>query len=53
MRSVCAKGMHQKRSRARLKRLSWHVGGQGRNRTGDLSLFRRTLLPTELPGLCR
>ena len=25
--------------------------GQGRNRTGDLSLFRRTLLPTELPGL--
>jgi hypothetical protein len=26
--------------------------GQGRNRTGDLSLFRRTLLPTELPGLC-
>ena len=26
-------------------------GGQGRNRTGDLSLFRRTLLPTELPGL--
>ena len=25
-------------------------GGQGRGRTGDLSLFRRTLLPTELPG---
>ena len=27
-------------------------GGQGRVRTGDLSLFRRTLLPTELPGQC-
>src|SRR5918997_2390040 len=26
------------------------VGGQGRGRTGDLSLFRRTLLPAELPG---
>ena len=25
-------------------------GGQGRVRTGDLSLFRRTLLPAELPG---
>src|SRR5829696_10508520 len=24
--------------------------GQGRGRTGDLSLFRRTLLPAELPG---
>ena len=31
--------------------LSLSKGGQGRNRTGDLSLFRRTLLPTELPGL--
>src|SRR6478609_2018000 len=28
-------------------------GGQGRGRTGDLSLFRRTLLPAELPGLAR
>ena len=26
------------------------VGGQGRDRTGDLPLFRRTLIPTELPG---
>jgi hypothetical protein len=26
------------------------TGGQGRDRTGDLSLFRRTLVPTELPG---
>src|SRR6476646_4057903 len=25
-------------------------GGQGRDRTGDLPLFRRTLVPTELPG---
>ena len=25
-------------------------GGQGRGRTGDLPLFRRTLVPTELPG---
>ena len=24
--------------------------GQGRDRTGDLPLFRRTLIPTELPG---
>ena len=27
------------------------LGGQGRDRTGDLPLFRRTLVPTELPGL--
>lgn len=26
------------------------AGGQGRDRTGDLPLFRRTLVPTELPG---
>ena len=26
------------------------VGGQGRDRTADLPLFRRTLIPTELPG---
>ena len=25
-------------------------GGQGRDRTGDLPLFRRSLVPTELPG---
>src|SRR5262245_21130003 len=25
--------------------------GQGRGRTADLPLFRRTLVPTELPGL--
>jgi Phage integrase family len=27
-----------------------NLGGQGRDRTGDLPLFRRTLIPTELPG---
>jgi hypothetical protein len=27
------------------------VGGQGRGRTADLPLFRRTLVPTELPDL--
>ena len=26
-------------------------GGQGRGRTADLPLFRRTLIPTELPDL--
>src|SRR5215471_16656672 len=26
-------------------------GGQGRGRTADLPLFRRTLVPTELPDL--
>jgi integrase len=26
-------------------------GGQGRDRTADLPLFRRTLVPTELPAL--
>ncbi len=26
------------------------VGGQSRDRTDDLPLFRRTLVPTELPG---
>ena len=31
--------------------MSWGFGGgQGRGRTGDLPLFRRTLVPTELPG---
>ncbi|MEY4323570.1 MAG: hypothetical protein RL410_1351, partial [Actinomycetota bacterium] len=25
-------------------------GGQGQDRTVDLPLFRRTLVPTELPG---
>lgn len=38
----------------RIKRensLTWETnGGQGRDRTGDLPLFRRTLVPTELPG---
>ena len=30
------------------------AGGQGRGRTGDLPLFRRTLVPTELPDrACR
>src|SRR5690606_36170133 len=28
-------------------------GGQGRGRTADLPLFRRTLVPTELPDLGR
>ena len=28
-------------------------GGRDRDRTGDLSLFRRTLVPTELPGHLR
>ena len=28
----------------------WCLGGQGRGRTADLSLFRRALVPTELPG---
>lgn len=27
-----------------------HRGGQGRDRTADLPLFRRSLIPTELPG---
>src|SRR5438093_2731936 len=27
------------------------TGGQGRGRTADLPLFRRTLIPTELPDL--
>lgn len=30
--------------------IRWFYGGQGRDRTGDLPLFRRTLVPTELPG---
>src|SRR5690349_15423298 len=29
------------------------AGGQGRGRTADLPLFRRTLVPTELPGRAR
>jgi DNA-directed RNA polymerase specialized sigma24 family protein len=30
-----------------------HEGGQGQDRTVDLPLFRRTLVPTELPDLAR
>src|SRR5687767_5125909 len=29
------------------------LGGQGRGRTADLPLFRRTLVPTELPARAR
>ena len=32
--------------------LRQRVGGQGRGRTADLPLFRRTLVPTELPAPC-
>ena len=35
-------------SRDRSRALS--VCGQGRDRTADLPLFRRSLIPTELPG---
>jgi integrase len=28
----------------------WICGGQGRDRTVDLPIFSRTLVPTELPG---
>src|ERR1700729_2294543 len=31
------------------RRSKKHSGGQGRGRTADLPLFRRTLVPTELP----
>jgi hypothetical protein len=31
--------------------LAIRSGGQGRGRTADLPLFRRTLVPTELPDL--
>ena len=34
----------------RLELVDKNYGGQGRDRTGDLPLFRRTLVPTELPG---
>ena len=30
-----------------------HAGGQGRDRTVDLTIFSRALVPTELPGLRR
>src|SRR5688572_30248098 len=33
--------------------LGWCVCGQGRGRTADLSLFRRALVPTELPAPIR
>ena len=47
-------GDHQNRSEqdagSRWPLNSTNSGGQGRDRTGDLPLFRRTLIPTELPG---
>jgi hypothetical protein len=33
--------------------IAGHNSGQGRDRTADLPLFRRTLIPTELPDLDR
>ncbi len=33
-------------------RAAWRCG-QGRDRTVDLSLFKRALVPTELPGLSK
>src|SRR3954468_3293395 len=41
--------LHDHKSRPRLRRRR-NTCGQGRDRTGDLPLFRRTLVPTELPG---
>ena len=41
--TLCSKNM-------RLELVDKNYGGQGRDRTGDLPLFRRTLVPTELPG---
>src|SRR3954449_1309780 len=34
----------------RVDALKGLIGGQGRDRTADLPLFRRTLVPTELPA---
>ena len=39
------------RSAKRCFRRSQEVCGQGQDRTVDLPLFRRTLVPTELPDL--
>ena len=37
-------------ARQKARDLRRNCGGQGRYRTADLPLFRRTLIPTELPG---
>jgi hypothetical protein len=47
--SATSEGLDARHVRNRTGRVR-EGGGQGRVRTGDLSLFRRTLLPTELPG---
>ena len=41
---------YRQQTRPRCARTGSAVCGQGRGRTGDLPLFRRTLVPTELPG---
>jgi integrase len=41
---------HTQTSIERCHRVQLKTGGQGRDRTADLPLFRRTLIPTELPG---
>ncbi len=38
------------KSRSDEQEESIELRGQGRGRTADLPLFRRTLVPTELPG---
>ena len=42
--------LHKHSSNRRGECRTERESGQGRDRTGDLTLFRRTLLPTELPG---
>ena len=53
---VAGRGTHVRGRAALPRHLTWampEIGGQGRGRTGDLPLFRRTLVPTELPGRAR
>src|SRR5437588_13018266 len=40
-----------RRARDRISVMPGQSGGQGQDRTADLPLFRRTLIPTELPDL--
>jgi hypothetical protein len=49
-RGVCGKREKVSRTHRRYSLIASFIGGQGRDRTGDLPLFRRTLIPTELPG---
>src|SRR5689334_11154622 len=47
---MAAVALHGFVDEAEVKQIRGELSGQGRDRTADLPLFRRSLVPAELPG---